>query len=334
MSTYLEFAFPAALVCFYVVTYLKVRSQSENTPVVVQYEPAEGLSPAAARYVWKGCVDQRTVASVFTQLAVKGYVRIEPDGGSYHITRTKPSGPVPAMTKEEQIAVDWLFSNFLTEVHFKPTHDSEGCISALTGSLQKQTGALYHATHYGYVSLGLLFSLIGAFVTAATIDVSDRAGLYFLTWIAFMTAILAVITVWATLISAVVDLARSIGDFGRATFGVLLSAFVLTAVYFVGVKLEKLASPEFVFSVMLMATLNLIAGAFLKSTTPRGREVKRQLEGFREFLKTAEQDRLDRLNQPRVTLQSQERNLAYAIALEVKEAWGDELTNACYPQLA
>jgi hypothetical protein len=334
MSKLLEIAFPLLLVVYYVVVYVKVGVKPDRRPVVVQFEPAEGLSPAAARYVWKGCVDQRTVACVFAQLAIQGLINIEPVNGSYHITRTESVGPMPAVTREEQIALDWLFSNFLTEKKFEPMHDSQGCISALRGALQKQAGGLYYATHYGFIALGLLFSLIGAFVTASTVYSSDRGGVYILTWAVFMTVLLAVLTVWSTLISAIIDLAHGVGNLGRPLFGICISGLVLASLVTVAMKLEHVASSGFVVSVLLLAGLNSIAGTFLKSATPRGAEVKQQLEGFREFLMAVEQDRLDRFNLPHAALQSKERNLAYAIALEVKEAWGDDLANACYPQLA
>jgi hypothetical protein len=40
------------------------------------------------------------------------------------------------------------------------------------------------------------------------------------------------------------------------------------------------------------------------------------------------------MHMPHEALRSNEQNLAYAIALEVKEGWGDELANACHPQFA
>ena len=43
------------------------------------------------------------------------------------------------------------------------------------------------------------------------------------------------------------------------------------------------------------------------------------------FLERVEQDRLDKLNPPEDILQARDKYLAFAIALEVKEAWGDHL---------
>jgi hypothetical protein len=51
-----------------------------------------------------------------------------------------------------------------------------------------------------------------------------------------------------------------------------------------------------------------------------------QIAGFRQFLEKVDQDKLDRLNPGGNAPQDLDRFLPYAIALEVKEAWGDHLS--------
>jgi hypothetical protein len=53
-----------------------------------------------------------------------------------------------------------------------------------------------------------------------------------------------------------------------------------------------------------------------------------QIAGFRKFLGKVEQDQLNRLGGPAAASQNLEKLLPYAIALEVKEAWGDQLAQA------
>ena len=52
--------------------------------------------------------------------------------------------------------------------------------------------------------------------------------------------------------------------------------------------------------------------------------------GFREFLLAAEQDRLDKLNHPDLTPQYLNACLPYAVALDVKEAWGDAASDRLF----
>ena len=56
-----------------------------------------------------------------------------------------------------------------------------------------------------------------------------------------------------------------------------------------------------------------------------GRLVRDEIEGFREFIAGAELDRLRRMNEPGGRVQIDPEMIPYAIALDLKEAWGDQL---------
>lgn len=51
-----------------------------------------------------------------------------------------------------------------------------------------------------------------------------------------------------------------------------------------------------------------------------------ELENFKEFLSRADSDRLNRENQPGETPAILEKYTAYAVALDVEHAWGEEFT--------
>ena len=89
-------------------------------------------------------------------------------------------------------------------------------------------------------------------------------------------------------------------------------------------------SPSFALMVASLALVNLIWVPFLKRTTPKGCSTLDALEGFRQFLQSVEQDRLHRLNAAADAPEAEIRYLPYAIALEVREAWGDHLADAFF----
>src|SRR6201999_946177 len=67
-----------------------------------------------------------------------------------------------------------------------------------------------------------------------------------------------------------------------------------------------------------------LAGAglpWLKKASPAGRKVMDEIEGFRQYLSVAEEDRLNTLNPPNKTPELFERFLPYAIALDCQNAW-------------
>jgi uncharacterized membrane protein YgcG len=69
------------------------------------------------------------------------------------------------------------------------------------------------------------------------------------------------------------------------------------------------------------ASLAGIAFPWLQAPSVEGRKVMDQIEGFRDYLGVAEEDRLNALNPPDKTPELFERFLPYAIALDVENAW-------------
>ena len=68
----------------------------------------------------------------------------------------------------------------------------------------------------------------------------------------------------------------------------------------------------------------LLHGLFLfllRAPTPAGRQVMDEIEGFRRYLDTAEQDRLERMRSPALTPEVFEAFLPYAYALGVENSW-------------
>jgi hypothetical protein len=76
--------------------------------------------------------------------------------------------------------------------------------------------------------------------------------------------------------------------------------------------------------------INLGWGPRLKRKTRLGREVTDQIAGFRQFLEKVDQDRLNRLNPEANATKDLDLFLPYAIALEVKETWGDKLSQTFF----
>jgi len=115
----------------------------------------------------------------------------------------------------------------------------------------------------------------------------------------------------------------------------LLPGTAAIAVFFAAIVflLRQLASGvSLAFALMLVAFLliNLGWGPLLKRKSPLGRQVSDQLAGFRQFLQKVEQDRLNRLSLAEQAQQELDRFLPFAIALEVKEAWGDHLAQTFF----
>ena len=73
----------------------------------------------------------------------------------------------------------------------------------------------------------------------------------------------------------------------------------------------------------LFASGAIVGAGFLllKAPSREGRKTMDQIEGFREYLGVAEEDRLNALNPPEKTPELFERFLPYAVALDCQNAW-------------
>src|SRR4029079_18459779 len=96
-----------------------------------------------------------------------------------------------------------------------------------------------------------------------------------------------------------------------------------------GLALTGMGSPALytlVAGAVLLALLNVLFFWMLKAPTIAGRKLLDQLEGFRMYLTTAEEERLKVLNPPEQTTELFERFLPYALALNCENEWNAKFT--------
>lgn len=67
--------------------------------------------------------------------------------------------------------------------------------------------------------------------------------------------------------------------------------------------------------------LHLLFCFLMRAPTPSGRRIMDEIEGFKRYLGTAEQDRLEQMRSPRLTPEVFEAFLPYAYALGVENSW-------------
>jgi predicted membrane protein DUF2207 len=195
--------------------------------------------------------------------------------------------------------------------------------------LQKQLAGKYFTRHTGIIALGVLATFASAPLLAAMARGRDTSGAIFMTvWFLFCGLILGLMieltfaSAWKTAVRAGVGWTKLLpGTAVIAVFGALM-IFLLT-------KLAADVSLSFALMLVGFLLINLGWGPRLKRKTLLGRQITDQIEGFRQFLQKVEQDRLNRINPSDELLERSvkdlNRFLSYAIALEVREAWGDQL---------
>ncbi|HNM49472.1 MAG TPA: DUF2207 domain-containing protein, partial [Candidatus Obscuribacter sp.] len=72
---------------------------------------------------------------------------------------------------------------------------------------------------------------------------------------------------------------------------------------------------------ILLGVMNVLFFFLLRAPTLQGRKLLDEIEGFKLYMKTAEEDRLNMLNPPEKTPALFERYLPYALALDCENEW-------------
>ena len=85
---------------------------------------------------------------------------------------------------------------------------------------------------------------------------------------------------------------------------------------------------------ILSIAMHLAFLFLMKAPTPAGRRIMDEIEGFKMYLDTAEQDRLDRMRSPQLTPEVFETFLPFAFALGVENNWCDRFTREFPEDLA
>jgi hypothetical protein len=156
----------------------------------------------------------------------------------------------------------------------------------------------------------------------------DAFGEVFITfWILFCGLMIGMMTEMS-LAAAVKTAVRAGTGWIKLLPGIAAMSVFVGIIGFLLTKLASEVSLSFSLTLVAFMLINLVWGPLLKRKTPLGREVSNQIAGFRQFLEKVEQDKLNRLNPEVNGPQDLDRFLPYAIALEVKEAWGDHLSQA------
>lgn len=324
-------AAPALLFLFYLVAWIRIGREPKAGVVVPRYEPPEGFSPAAVRFLTTGTTDGRSFAAVIAQLALRGCLRVEVENSKYKLTRLMSDRTTESsLASEEAITLGALFAEgpsiVLSPGLDQRTQAQNGqFVFHIHQELKEKFGGKYLTRHSGIIVLGVLGTFASALLLAATAQGPNPTGaLFFTMWILFCGLAMGTMfelsfaTAWRTVLrSGRGWLTLLPGTAAMAIFGIAIG-YLLT-------KLAAGVSLSFAGMVLTLLAVNLGWAPQLKRRTKLGRELLDQIAGFRQFLEKVEQDQMNRVTPSASAPADLDRYIPYAIALEVKEAWGDHL---------
>ncbi len=360
--------FPAGLLICYLIAWLLVGRDPQIKNVVPQYGPPPGVSPGVARYIITGGSDGTTLASVLASMAVSGVISIEPAQKCYQLQLLNPKIAVwpeeaavaktlfhteltahaytdgqtpiigsPSLTPEEAQRHGHAVADDMAELSLNAAaspspartqavvdpalaSDITNHIGAIQNTFSKNLQGVYFRQNFIYSGIGTLMTFIWGLATAASIQAQSSIFITF--WLLMFTSI-------AGLAIGGVTASRPT----RPTLAQRTGRYILPLMFFgaPGAMIYFFALPHnhtFVIALLLAVFLNSAFFFLMRAPTVQGRAALQQLAGFREFLLRVEQDQLDRLNTPATRAELMNKFLPYAIALGVKEGWGDTMAAA------
>jgi len=295
-------------------------------PIVPLFAPPAGFSAAALRYVWRMGFDNRTFATALVDSAVRGALRIvetstgrKPDRS---VEKQDPDGA--SLPAPEMAMVKALFGPRKSVALKQGNHKIIGAAQlALSEGLDEAFGKDRYFTDAGRDALHPWALLFGP--------------LFFMAWLlaflspgAWMSSVFGLPALALFCAYGMRRLSRyrarlPEGHRGRYLLSLIPSALLLTtlipacfAVLLMGIVSGNpwpLIPPVLAFPALL------IAWNRLRAPTASSWPIRAEIEGFRQYLSVAEEDRLEKLNPPEKTVALFERYLPYAMALGVENRW-------------
>jgi hypothetical protein len=317
------------ILIYYVIAWTLVGRDPKAGTIVVRYDPPAGLSPAAMRYLERMGYDNKVFTAAILDMAVKGYLTIREEGGTYTLKRGQADENV--LSAEERMAAKVMFT-LRDELWLHQENHSfvSGAMKALKLALKIAEDRTYFVRNTSYMILPVLLSVIVvAGVTVSRGGPAMAMAGFITLWLSIWTLAVAGMIKGAgqTWRAAVAGGPQRVALMGKAFS---LSLFILP---FLGGEVmglwffSKVSSRGVVLSFAGMVTLHIVFHHLLKAPTKTGRALMDQVEGFKMFLGKVEGDRLNRVNPPTQTPEAFEKFLPYALALGVEQAWAEKFSS-------
>ncbi|MDJ0956728.1 MAG: DUF2207 domain-containing protein [Arenicellales bacterium] len=291
------------LLMYYYLAWRKVGRDPASGTIVPIFQPPENLSPAAMRYIYRMGFDNKAYSAAIINMAVKGYLTIEDEDDTYTVRRVDGADETVLSPGEKSVLQHLLRGK--QSATFKRKHNASirKSIKALKGLLKKEYHSTQFHTNSWYLIPGVVLSILILVVSGFSYSGETAFALLMLSlWLTGWSFTIFILIRQRQLLMAVIF---SVFEIGALSFFFQLGSWSLLAL------------------LAALIGLNILFYYLIRAPTDTGRKLLDKIEGFRLYLATAEEDRLNALNPPEQTPALFEKYLPYALALGVDQAWSE-----------
>ena len=288
----------AFLLLYYGFAWLRVGRDPPIGTIIPMFGPPDGMSPAATRYVDRMSFDDRCFTAAIINLGVKGHLQIVEEDGK--TTLKKRGGGKPARARGRDVDVEAVRgeqgSLLLNQTNHVPLGRAKnGLDEALDKKLSRQAVRqqlwMVERPVWSWCWL-IVMPCCSCVGRQPSVPCSD----------AVMIAIFGVPLMMAGAAMVFVGWQRVQRGKWLLISGVILAALVAAvALASTWADAPGVANLVLTGAMLAMGALAGIGFPLLKAPSRSGRKIMDEIEGFREYLSVAEEDRLNALNPPEKT---------------------------------
>jgi uncharacterized membrane protein YgcG len=319
------------LLLYYLIAWSAVGRAPARGVIMALYEPPQDLSPAAMRYLLRMGFDNKTFTAAILDMAVRGFLTIKEQAGSYTLHKTGKDFHVLS-PDEQQVEAELFDGRFELRLHRENHETIRAGILALQKWLKAAETKTYFVTNSRYLIAPIILSIVIVFayllgLGQSIVFIGAFLSLWLTIWSIGVYAILTnVYITWRTVLRSRSSVTQEVVGVGKALFSSLFAIpFLLGEVmgFFI---LFKSTSLSLVLFVAASGCLHVLFLHLMKAPTVAGRRLMDQVEGFKMFLGAVDGNRLNQAAPPQQTPQVFEKFLPYALALDVEQDWAEKFS--------
>jgi uncharacterized membrane protein YgcG len=315
------------IVGYYLIVWWRVGRDPVAGTIIPFFEPPDGYSPAAMRYIRNMGFDNKVFSAAILSMAVKGHLTIREDSdGTYILKRTGKKAP---LSMGERAVARKLFNFHDDEVELK--QKNRAIIQAARSSLKEWLRTEFEKTYFNnnrqYFLPGVGLSIL--VIILMIIWAPDPGSAAFISiWLTGWTAgVYFILRRGYRAFMEFMSGKNPLSGLGAIIIGGMALPFLGGEAVGLMFLVEAL-SPAASIIFLLIQVVNLVFYHLLKAPTLLGRKMLDRFAGFADFLSVTEKDRMNFFNPPERTPELFEKFLPFAIALDVENAWAEQFTNS------
>ena len=317
---------------YYITAWSMVGRDPARGVILPLYRPPQDLSPAAMRYLVRMGFDDKTFAAAILDMAVRGFLEIKEQDGSYTLSTTGKDNRV-LTPDEKQIASVLFGGRNQVWLHQENHVIIRAALAAAKKWLAAAEQKTYFVTNSVYLVPGVTLSILIAFACLLLAGGPQVVGGMFISfWLTMWTIgvyglLRGAGLGWKAVLARRGSVGSEAADAGKALF---LTFFAIPFCFgeVMGLAfLLKVTSLALVLFIAASGLLHVLFLHLLKAPTFAGRRLMDQVEGFKMFLGAVDGDRLNRAMPPDETPEVFEKFLPYALALDVEQDWAEKFSS-------